>query len=332
MRHAYLIAAHDNPAALVRLVEALRCEGARFFIHIDAAVALKPFTDALGDKPDIHWVIDRVRVTWMGWSQVEATLRMLGAAHPDAFDRYTLLSGADYPIKSNDEIARILSRDETEYLTAWRLSDRPSWQHKVQYYYPIEQIPIRNYGKAKARRVFWASFVRLRRFFPKRSMPASLEPWGGSSWWTLTHSCVSHILGVVRERPEVVRFYRTTHAPDEGFFHTLVMNSPFAERVHRRAEYERWRAETRPWERVDLPTEKARMLPDEVFNLRYVDWSEEFTHRREAPAILDERDFEALRASECFLARKFDPVRSAGLLDRIDSELRRSTPVLGAMQ
>lgn len=59
-----------------------------------------------------------------------------------------------------------------------------------------------------------------------------------------------------------------------------------------------------------------------MFNLRYVDWSEEFTGKREAPAILDERDFDALRRSDCLLARKFDPRRSGALLDRIDRLLR----------
>jgi hypothetical protein len=62
------------------------------------------------------------------------------------------------------------------------------------------------------------------------------------------------------------------------------------------------------------------MLPESDFNLRHIDW----TAVREAPAILDDRDWEALRASPCLFARKFEPRRSARLLDRIDRELLSS--------
>ena len=67
--------------------------------------------------------------------------------------------------------------------------------------------------------------------------------------------------------------------------------------------------------------EVEMMLPEDSFNFRYIDWSGESTGARETPALLDERDWGALVTTPCHFARKFDPVRSARLLDRIDAEL-----------
>jgi len=66
---------------------------------------------------------------------------------------------------------------------------------------------------------------------------------------------------------------------------------------------------------------EADMLPEETFNYRYVDWSGEVTGERERPAVLDERDWEKIKSSKCHFARKFDPRRSAKLLDMIDREI-----------
>jgi hypothetical protein len=123
------------------------------------------------------------------------------------------------------------------------------------------------------------------------------------------------VLESVHTHPSYARFFRYTQSPGELFFQTLILNSPFADRVHRRADYEAWRHE-RAARGEGLPR-----LPEDSFNLRYIDWSGEATGAREAPAVLDERDWDALVASPCHFARKFDAVRSAALLDRIDAEL-----------
>ena len=176
-------------------------------------------------------VVESVRVQWGAFSLVEATLRLMERAHKDRSDRYTLLSGSDYPIKSNDHIFEFLGRSALEYITFWRLEDRPSWLHKVRYYYPIELIPLQNYRETIVRRAFWGAFLKARRFMPKRRFPSGMTPFGGSQWWTLTHACVGYVLAYVEEHEPFVRFYRTTHAPDEGFFQTIILNSEFATRV-----------------------------------------------------------------------------------------------------
>src|SRR5258708_4475128 len=85
LRLAYLIMAHDQPEQLARLVNALDCEGARFYIHIDKKSDAKPFHRLLGKRENVHVLPNRVRVNWMGFSLVEVSLRLLALAVRDGF-------------------------------------------------------------------------------------------------------------------------------------------------------------------------------------------------------------------------------------------------------
>jgi hypothetical protein len=317
VRHAYLILAHEQAPSVRRLVEALQHATARFYIHVDAT-SQEDFERQLSDRPDVHF-LPRTRVHWKGFSLVQATLNLMRRAQQDGFDYYTLISGCDYPIKSNDEIMRVLEASREQYLTFWRLEDRPSWQHKVQYHYPTDLIPMRHSHRSLLRWAFWGSFRRLRYLFPKRTFPRDLVPFGGSQWWSLTGPCVDYILDFVDARRDVVDFFRTTESPDELFFHTIVLNSPFASTVHGADEYEEWRRRIGRPTRLSVVAEKLRMLPDDLFNLRYIDWSGETTGLREAPAVLVESDLPALLSSPCLIARKFHVDRSRGLLAQVDA-------------
>jgi hypothetical protein len=251
---------------------------------------------------------------------------MRQAAAFGRFSYHTLLSGADYPIKSREAIRDFFEGRATELLAYWRLEDRPSWKHKVEHYFLTDHVPIRRLKRPTLRNAwrlprtfryyFWTTFFRHRDRFPKRRYPLpELPPYGGSQWWSLTDGCVRFVLDYVAAHPEVARFYRYTECPDELFFQTIVMNSRFAEKAANHERYQAWSARP-PEEKTD-----ATRLPEPSFNYRYIDWSAGYGSKRGYPAILDDRDFEALRDSSCLFARKFDPERSAKLLVRIDEEL-----------
>jgi hypothetical protein len=318
MKLACLITAYDQPDHLRRLVAALHDGNVHFHVHVDANVEIEPFERALAGLENVHFTQRRFAVQWMGFSQVRSILQLLTEASTVGFDYCVLLSGSDYPIKSNDYIRSFYERATQEFITFWRLEDRPSWIHKVQYFYPIDLVPIRGYSKGTERsylrRLFWGRFHKFRRFMPRRKLPFGMTPYGGSDWWSLSGDCVSYVLRFVADHPAYSRFYRFTHCPSEMFFHTIIMNSPWAQRARMYAEYETWSARTPPAQKL----REQSMLPEEQFNLRYIDWSGERSGAREAPAVLDERDWTPLLQSPALFARKFDSVRSAALLDRLD--------------
>jgi hypothetical protein len=114
----------------------------------------------------------------------------------------------------------------------------------------------------------------------RRRMTGGMRPYGGSGWWTLSRACIEMILARVAAEPSLERFFRTTACPDEMFFQTLVMDSPFADNVVSN-------------------------------NFRYIAWQDSSARN---PKILDAGDFGDIARSGAHFCRKLDAVRSAGLL------------------
>jgi hypothetical protein len=132
MKLLYVILAHDNPNATIRLIESLYEEGFahQFVIHVDGkyeTTQLILVQYALSrTNSDVNVVPDpyRVRVNWGGFSMVNATLQAMRYAF--ALDEYETvpnqkkrralmfhklihLSSSTYPIASNPEIRHVLS-------------------------------------------------------------------------------------------------------------------------------------------------------------------------------------------------------------------------------
>jgi len=320
---AYLITAHNHPEHLARMVNALDCSGSAFFIHVDKKIDAAPFETRLQAKSNVFFVPDRINATWMGFSLVSVSLRLLEMAVRQGFDYCSLLSGSDYPIKPNDFLFSFFERAQKEYIGFWKLEDRPSWLPKIRYYYPIDAIPIRGWStnteKAYWRRFFWGRYFKYQKFIPQRQFLTGMVPFGGPDWWSLSYECANYVLNYVHENPAYTSFYKYTQSPGELFFQTIILNSDFASRIENYDDYQTWSVE-RSARRDSVDHE---MLPEDGFNYRYIDWSGERSGQRETPAILDERDWESIKNTHCHFARKFEPKRSARLLDRIDREILR---------
>ena len=124
MNIAYLILAHEQPSLLERLVGALATEHSFFFIHIDKKAHERDFSAVL-KREDVTPAMRRFRVFWAGVNMVKATLSLMQTAkqYPTDFDYYVLLSGTDYPIKSNKVIFDTLSRSTSEYIRHYKIPD-----------------------------------------------------------------------------------------------------------------------------------------------------------------------------------------------------------------
>lgn len=104
----------------------------------------------------------------------------------------------------------------------------------------------------------------------KRQSPNNLKYYFGSSWWCLNRLVVEYIIDYLNENPNYEYFFKHSLCPDECFFQTLVMNSPFRKNV-------------KP-------------------NLHYIKWVE----GKNSPEILKEHDFKDIISSSKLIARKFD--------------------------
>jgi hypothetical protein len=316
MRIAYLLLAHRQPRQLARLLDALvgppaAHDGARrdhVFVHVDARRDAASFHDAFATLPRtddtrrVHWLADRVPVRWGGFSVVEATLALLrtAAAHGALFDRYVLLSGADYPIQP-PALTRERLGTPVEFITVEELlhARHPSAEARSRvtrpHFLDVRWLnPMDSPAPALTARI-----DRLLARLPRLARPA-LPTRKGSQWWALTGDCVAYVLRYVDAHPGHVRFHRRALVPDESFFHSIVAESPFADRI--------WHDATR--------SEEGRPGTPNVLGAHFIDWSDP---NASSPRVLTADDFEALQQSSALFARKFDERASAVLLDRLDA-------------
>lgn len=62
----------------------------------------------------------------------------------------------------------------------------------------------------------------------------------GSSWICLSDKMEDWIESYLRCHPEYIRFYQNVNCPDESFFQTLEMNSPYKEKREDYFHYVDW--------------------------------------------------------------------------------------------
>jgi hypothetical protein len=275
VRLAYIISAYQRLAQVARLVRRLRTDEASFFIHVDRKTddrECRALMEELRDLRSVHF-LQRHTCHWGGFGHVRATLKgidllQLGGDHSDYV---ILLTGQDYPIKSNEYIERFFRSAHPKSFMSSSALPSESWSPRGGLD-RVEHRHLRLYGH------------HVRSPF-KRSFPAGLRPYGGGAYWCLSRECVEYVARFVAERPDVVSFFRHVDIPDEILFQTILMSSELRDTI----------------------------VND---NLRYIDWT-----RGRRPAILETKDFEALRSSPKLFARKFDIDQDENVLDLIDRHL-----------
>lgn len=285
-RVAFLVLAHKQPEQLRRLIARLHPHPV--FVHVDARSprsVYQPIAD-LVPRGQVR-MLSRSRTGWASWGLVEATFRGLREALRTGCTHVVAMTGQCYPIWPVDSL--------TAYLTA---GPDTSWIH--QWPIPVPPRAMSDADGGVGRISHWHLTVRGRHLtIPvRRTLPAGLVPHYGQMQCCLAAPLADWLVSEMDRRPELVRFFRRTQAPDELLIPTLAMSSPFAERV-------------------------------ESANLWYANWSAGGAH----PKTLTTDDFESIAdhakngGDMCgpspvkLFARKFDQLTSGALLDRIDREL-----------
>jgi hypothetical protein len=240
MNIAYLILAHDQPGHLLELVQALSTPDSHFYIHVDAKTRMADFD--LPDDPRIHVLQERARVFWGDYSQVEAIVLLMrdallqpGLAH----SRFVLLSGADYPVRSNAFIHRFFEEHaDGEFIQMERMptADGCKTLERLSGYQP-RKTSFRAINRLKGIAQKLGLLAAQRDFIPALD---NKTPYGGHTWWALTRPALTHILDFMDAHPAYIAFCRNTFCPDEHCFHTILGNSAVAPQVQDCLTYADW--------------------------------------------------------------------------------------------
>lgn len=283
MKLAILLLAHKNPEQVKRLIKSLQHPSIKIFLHADK----KAGWNKTIFPSELTFVENNIRVYWGDFSPVQATLNGMKEIQQSQynFDYFILLSAQDYPIKSVDVLLNFLETNKGKEFIEHTPVSKEGWNDamsRYQYYH---------YRKNK-NKTAWFFYTILRTFMKltglKRKPPMPI--WGGSQWFTITKEAFDYTLSYTEDHPDFISFMKKSNFTDELFFQTLLLNSPY----------------------------RVNCVAD---NLRYIDWDAQSGKKVSSPKILTLADYERLRQSPAFFARKFDAVIDSAILDKIDTTL-----------
>lgn len=221
MRFAIIIVTYTSPKQTQRLVNSLNNGQFDFYIHLDKKVDIETHRE-LVNTPNVYFVNDRVDIKWAGYTLVEAILNCIRyiKATGKKYDFLNLISGQDYPIKSADYIAGYLSQNIGKEFILYKDFD-DEWRSRYERYHLTDYTFKGKYAVEKLINIF----------APKRKFPLKTRMVGREVFWTLSQECAEYLVNFIDSRPSLSKFMKLTWGPDEFIFQTILLDSPYKDRV-----------------------------------------------------------------------------------------------------
>jgi len=304
MKFAFIVKAHKNPAQVRRMIARFHFPGASFYLTIDKNSDFRAFQQEirkLDSNIPCFWVRPLRDGTWSGPGLVLSSLDALktileqGERPRQIFQ----VSGQCYPIKPLEQFVEFFSSLGNRFVMGCTPPPYPSWQdggwRRLDHYHYIlpKWLPFdkgwREYPDESQRRSLKSMVLNawLKSRFPlPRIHPSYVRHYFGHAFWSLTPEAAEYVLSFHQAHPDFFRHHRHTFALDEYFFQTIVGSS------------EKW---------SQLITQSRQ---------HYCDWNAPVR-----PAVLTMAHRDALRKTECLVARKFDDTVDSEILDWIDDNL-----------
>ena len=310
---AAVVLVHDDAPKVRRLLAAL--DGIDIFLHCDRKTPAEVLREMLvGAGPRVS-LVPRRGASLFSWSLVEAELAGLRLAlERSKAEHVILLSGACYPLVSVAELADELSRwrgltrmqlDALPY-ESWSTPRNPDgglWRFRRSF------VTFRG-------RIVSLGDVPLRAY--RRAIPPGVRLHASAHWKIYARDHAACLLRVLDERPDLVRFWRTSFVPEESCTGSILRSPALVGSIAEQI------CDDLPW---------------------FIRWADRAWH----PAWLGEADFQALEAARNARARSPDQTversldrdrfrklfarkvssRESQLLEWIDAELRQQQATSG---
>lgn len=275
---------HDNPQQVCRLVKKLNGENINFIIHVDKSS--KCDFSSLESYPNLQIVEPSVAVGWGKMGAVNSEL--LCCRQNIKSGVVVLLSGHDYPVKTNNYIFEYLKKNQDrDFVTAYSIPSKDNGlleggRRRLECYVidlkPKEQATIepRKFNIGNIRQLikiliynplclFKAFKIIL--FYKKRVHPQYLTPFGGEYWWVLRTETIKEILNFVDTHADFLEYHSHSAIPDEIVFPTIVWNLTPGTTINSCCRYINWHKGKSP---KDLTLEDRDIINDCLVNPDYL--------------------------------------------------------------
>ncbi|KKK36618.1 hypothetical protein WQ57_18390 [Mesobacillus campisalis] len=292
LQTAFILQVHKNPEQVNRFIDQLIGSGiADVYIHIDKK-SLEKFKGRILTGPHVKILDQSVDCEWGDISQVDATLMLVREvlASGTPYDFVCLRSGQDLLVKEG--FKGFLSETRGKAFFTYRKMGRHelglmkiNWPKVVRKRYTTAH-PVRLY-----RRLLLSLYRKGINIFPNRNWwPNDFSFYKGSQWFSIPLGAAQYMMDFLETNEWYYNYFKNTLVPDESFFHTLLMNSPYKEDVMNN-------------------------------NLYFFKWGEDLSDRN-SPQNLEKDDIPLIEGSGQFFARKFDEETDSAVVDYFSSKVR----------
>lgn len=291
LRHAYLILIHEDSLVLKRLIQLLDDENNDFYIHVDrhGVHVDKEKLQRLAKKSNL-FLYRKYKVYWGTNSITNAELYLLKQAVKRKYDYYHVLSGADLPIKSKQQINQFFEENNGKEFIHFGTRQ---YQEDIQQRYNVYHFFSKQLGRKRDQKL-WVdletySLAIQRRLHIDRTKKHSFSFYGGANWCSITAGLAAYTVSNYRKYKKA---FWASQISDEAIWQTIVMDSPYKNNLYRK-EFDN----------------------DYTACVRYIDWN------RGSPYVFRTEDFEDLMRSACIFARKFDAATDQKIIEMIYDRL-----------
>lgn len=318
-KSAILILAHKAPQQLARLVSRLQCDYFDIFIHVDSKSDINPFHEAITEH-NVIWIEKRINTRLMNFSLIDATMSLIESALSHGiYSYFILLTGQDYPIKSNLYIQTFLERNyPMDFIDMYSVEEAPKKgikgvNHLGRYYFSqrLRDVLSRlvgvkffysNQGKfVRALAFIYDRIMTFLLYQPRKAIAKTLYTYSaGSHFWMLTESSVKLLLDIYNQDNHLKQIFRHVNVPEESYCQTVLSVK----------------------ENLILPNEYHQILSPENHMdnpaMRLIKWYEDGRPILYHPAIWRKKDIKFIMEAKALFARKFDNAVDDDVMDEID--------------
>lgn len=235
---AYLVIAYMDPEQLRRLTERLT-RSSDAYIHINASVEMAPFQKAMeGMNGEGRAVFseERYRIVWGGYSIIRAAFSMMEQALKyEKYDRFVLLTGLDYPIKTDEQIQEFFQRHlHTEFVHADIVTGEME-AHDHLYYYASRDHKFLHKCLQQYEKLLRALHKKGKADYVIHKGQKYLI-YGIAPKWAVSGECAEYLLNFYKTEKKFNRYFQLMHAPDDFYVATVLFNSKFRDKIESRED------------------------------------------------------------------------------------------------
>lgn len=293
-RTAYILQIHKNPNQVNGFIKQMIAgDQADVFVHID-----KPKYDELHGKivksPNVYLLDECIDVIWGDITQVDATILLIKKVIENGknYDFVCFRSGQDLLVRNG--FKEFLFKNQNKiFMTAYHV-DRKSyhaafpnvnWPKSTRRLYSKPFHPIR-----VCRRALLCLYGLGWNVLPNPNpLPENFSIYSGSNWFCIPIDVAEYIIQFLDKNPWYYNVFKNSLCPDEFFFQTIVMNSPY----------------------------KDKVVHD---HLLYLKWGDTLKSRNH-PVNITMDDISLIEGSNQFFARKFDENVDKHIIDYYSSKV-----------